>query len=292
MLNSPLTTPQFSRILWCAALLMLCCFSGCSNARMADDKGITKTENYNGRDYIFYTPIALAHSSSPLLIILHGGGGSAEWMQRHLSMEAMANRYGFKLAYLNGNPGERFFSHNMRTWNAGDCCGIAAAKQLDDVGYLTGFINHLVQQGEADASRISLLGHSNGAMMSYRYACSHSDKIAAVVAVSGTLSLALDGRQCQAQHLAILHVHGMEDENVPINGGTGKKSITKDIQFRAVADNTAIFRQAGADISVTLLPNTPHKLTTISENMAKNNGASLEETAARFINGKTSAANR
>jgi len=156
MLNSPLTTPQFSRILWCAALLMLCCFSGCSNARMADDKGITKTENYNGRDYIFYTPIALAHSSSPLLIILHGGGGSAEWMQRHLSMEAMANRYGFKLAYLNGNPGERFFSHNMRTWNAGDCCGIAAAKQLDDVGYLTGFINHLVQQGEADASRISL----------------------------------------------------------------------------------------------------------------------------------------
>jgi polyhydroxybutyrate depolymerase len=59
---------------------------------------------------------------------------------------------------------------------------------------------------------------SKGAMMAYRLALEASDMIAAIAAVSGPM--------CEEPHeaphpVAVVHIHGARDRNVPFEGGRG-----------------------------------------------------------------------
>lgn len=242
------------------------------------ETGKTTDAAYSGRDYILYTPQTLP-TKAPLLVVLHGGGGNANWMTRHLNMNDMADRYGFKVAYLNGTGTGGLLLNNMRTWNAGNCCGPAQKTNADDKGYIAGFIQMMVQQEHVDASRVFLTGHSNGAIMSYRMACEMRDKIAGIVAISGTVGV----DRCNAPGLPILHIHGANDPNVPVQGGEGKLRQTKGVHFRSLAENAAIMKAAGANYTLKLVPDAEHKIVSVDEELSKTTGASLPETIARFL---------
>lgn len=240
--------------------------------------GKTINADYAGRDYVLYKPASLA-ARPPLLLVLHGGGGNANWMTRHLDMNAMADRYGFMVAYLNGTGTGSLLLNNLRTWNAGSCCGPAVKTQSDDKGYIIGFIQLMAQQQNIDSARVYLTGHSNGAMMSYRMACEMRDKIAGIVAISGTVGV----DRCSAPALPVLHIHGTQDPNVPMQGGKGKLRQTKDVVFRSLAENAAMLQAAGARYTLLLVPEAEHKLTSIDETLEKTTGRTLPETIARFL---------
>lgn len=253
----------------------------CSLAPVAfASSGKTTDADYNGRDYVLYTPRPLG-TNAPLLIVLHGGGGNANWMTRHLNMNDMADRYGFKVAYLNGTGTGGLLLNNMRTWNAGSCCGPAQKTQSDDKGYIIGFIQMMVQHQKIDPARVYLTGHSNGAMMSYRMACEMRDIVAGIVAISGTVGV----DRCHAPDLPVLHIHGANDPNVPVQGGKGQLRQTKDVHFRSLADNSAILKAAGAQYALLLVPGAEHKITSIDETLEKTTGRTLPETIARFLFG-------
>ena len=58
--------------------------------------------------------------------------------------------------------------------------------------------------------------------MAYRLACELSDKIAAI----GVYAASLGVEPCQpAQPVSVMHVHGTADQNIPVNGGTGSRSL-------------------------------------------------------------------
>jgi polyhydroxybutyrate depolymerase len=96
---------------------------------------------------------------------------------------------------------------------------------VDDVGFIRAVVTAVVKDNAADPKRIYATGISNGGMMAYRLACEASDVFAAVAPVSAIQDL----QDCKpAQAVSVFHIHGEKDENVPIDGGVGKKALDQE----------------------------------------------------------------
>ena len=94
---------------------------------------------------------------------------------------AEADTAGFLLATPNGTRdrlGNRF-------WNATDACCDWFRTGVDDVAYLDAVIDEIAAGHPVDPARVFLVGHSNGAFMSHRYACDRSSRVAAIVTLAG-----------------------------------------------------------------------------------------------------------
>jgi polyhydroxybutyrate depolymerase len=91
-----------------------------------------------------------------------------------------------------------------------------------------------------DPERLYVTGMSNGAMMTYRLACESALPIAAIAPVAGTLTVACE----HPQRVSVLHLHGLADRNVPIDGGYGSGFAR--VSYRPVASGIAVFRSANA----------------------------------------------
>lgn len=178
-------------------------------AQSAAAADFTHNINVKGatRSFIVHVPDSLKDKKNlPLVIVMHGGGGEAEGIRRQTGMDAVADRNGFIVVYPEGTGGPAF--KNMRTWNAGLCCGTAVRDKVDDVSFISAMIDFLVQNYAVDKTRVYATGHSNGAMMSYRLACELSGKIAAIAPNSGQRVLA----DCHPKRpVAVLHIHGTAD---------------------------------------------------------------------------------
>ena len=160
-----------------------------------------------------------AGEAVPLVIGLHGGIGSGVQFADNSRFDKLAEANGFLVVYPDG-VGTGLGGDDLRTWNAGACCGSAARQDVDDVAFLSALIDELAGRYRIDADRTYALGHSNGAMMSYRLACELSDKIVAIGMVSGSRTL----DACEpSQPVSVIQVHGTGDQNVPIEGGTAAR---------------------------------------------------------------------
>jgi phospholipase/carboxylesterase len=114
-------------------------------------------------------------------------------------------------------PGHRwYFIDWERTPPAGDPAEMAESRDL-----LGRFVEEAVAGYGADASRVFLLGFSQGAIMSLCLLLSRPDLVRGAVAHSGRLAR-LAGGEASAQALAraeILLLHGEEDPVVPVTEG-------------------------------------------------------------------------
>lgn len=207
------------RLLLLLALVWLPTFA--APGAVAADPATTHTITVGGleRSYRLYRPPQLrAGASAPLVIALHGGGGSGALMERNSGLDRTADAHGFMVIYPDGS-GRR--TGRLLTWNAGDCCAYAQRKNVDDVGFIVALIDHAIAAHGADPTRVYLTGMSNGAMMAYRVAALHPQRIAALAAVSGTMDPSLVPRG----PLPVMHVHGTADRMVPYAGGRGERSF-------------------------------------------------------------------
>jgi polyhydroxybutyrate depolymerase len=161
------------------------------------------------RTYHLYRPPELAAATStPLVVVLHGGFGHGTGAERLYHWDAAARKHQFVVVYPDGIGA---------SWNAGTCCGAATRRNLDDVGFLSALVQRLEQEDGIDPRRVYVTGMSNGAMMTYRMACEAPFPIAAIGPVAGTLGVPCD----HARPTSVLHIHGSADRNVPFAGGVG-----------------------------------------------------------------------
>lgn len=162
------------------------------------------------RQYRVYVPQNHDDATpAPLLFMLHGGGGSGRQLQQRSSrMDAEADRTGMLVVYADG------FLH---TWNGGGCCGPAANRQVDDVGFLLAVLEDVADKVGVDRTRIYASGMSNGAIMAYALACAHPEVMAAIAPVAGTRMVACEGGGA----VPVMHIHGTRDKHVPWEGGRG-----------------------------------------------------------------------
>lgn len=196
-------------------------------------------------------------------------------------MDGVADANGFIVAYLNGTPASPVLPKQMRAWNAGGgCCASPAAKNVDDVGYITGATAYLAQKYGLNKRQAFVLGHSNGAVMANLLMCS-TNSFAAAVPFAGTLNVEV--KACpSARGANILAVHGTADANLPINGGPGTKGYT-DINWTSQAYTQGVFRASGAKYTLNALPGVDHPIANIDGYLIKSTGKGAALTAATFF---------
>lgn len=164
---------------------------------------------------------AAASGPLPVVVLLHGFTSNEDEVRTIGGWDEALLRRDFMLVTPGGLAG---------SWNAGNCCGIAHASQVDDVGYLADLITRIASRPDVDANRISLVGFSNGGLMMYRYLCADAGRIHAAVSVAGTRTV-----DCMPSTATpVLQVHGTADQTVPYQGGQGLVAAILGVNFAPV----------------------------------------------------------
>jgi polyhydroxybutyrate depolymerase len=191
--------------------------AGASAATLAPgDHEFTLTHGQLRRSYIVHVP-PQARIGEPLPAVLnfHGGGAHARAQKQYSRMDETADREGFIAVYPNGTGG---IGGRLLTWNAGACCGWAAASRVDDVGFAVVLLDDLAGRVPLDPERIYATGLSNGSMMAYRLAAEAAHRIAAVAGVAGAMTLP---RFAPASPVPVMHIHSVDDQRALYDGGLG-----------------------------------------------------------------------
>ena len=181
------------------ALLLLAASSLVVQAGSIDVNGVQRTFILDGA----------GARPKPLIIALHGGGGSAERFRERSGLAEEAIARGFAIVWPESDGGH---------WNDGrlDPRGRLVAAGEDEA-FLLNLVDQLVEQGIADKRRIYVTGHSNGGMMSFTMGCKHPGLFRAMAPVSANVPLPM---ACAGRGpIATLNVVGLGDRVVPFQGG-------------------------------------------------------------------------
>lgn len=166
------------------------------------------------RSAIIQMPEGAGEAPYPLVMIFHGGGGSATRMQNVSEDFARSLNYGgYVVAFMNGSA--RRNTRNLRTWNADHCCAHAADAEIDDAAYVNEVYNALTSRITINEDEVYLFGHSNGAMLAYRIASDLSFTPDALVIVSGAM---FADQPTISQSTSVLAIHTLDDETLSFTG--------------------------------------------------------------------------
>lgn len=188
-----------------AALLLGCTAVAPASADTLDPPGML---SFGG---IQRTYLVHAGSDRPngLVINLHGAGMTGAQQAAVTGYDAVADRYGFVVAYPDGID---------TTWADGRGASLPDRQGVDDVGFLAALIDRLTREYQIPPGRVLVTGMSAGAFMANRLVCERADLVTAIAPVAGTLGA---GLPCApSRPVSVMAVHGTADPVVPFDGGT------------------------------------------------------------------------
>jgi polyhydroxybutyrate depolymerase len=196
-------------------MILLMVFStGCIANRDSKDTERLGTEEmlHDGQERTYNIHVPSSYDPSvptPLVIALHAWGENAFIFEKRTGFSDKADEEGFIVIYPDGIK---------RSWNAGFCCGGALKNDVDDVGFIRALLEKTMNDYEINSSRIYVMGHSNGGMMSYTIGSELSDIVAAIGPVSGTIGT--DSRKISdPDHpVSVIALNGMNDPLVDYDG--------------------------------------------------------------------------
>jgi polyhydroxybutyrate depolymerase len=136
----------------------------------------------------------------PLVLDLHGSGGTPDGQARNSGFEMVAAREGFAVATLQADGG---------TWNVP-----VRDSRANDVAYVGDVIDHVATLVCTDLARVYATGFSGGGRMSSLLGCLLNARIAAIAPVSGLRWPA----PCAGRPIPVLTFHGLADEQNPYAG--------------------------------------------------------------------------
>jgi polyhydroxybutyrate depolymerase len=162
----------------------------------------------------------------PLVMMLHGAGGSSKNVLESTGWAEMGEEKGIVTVFPNGTPRDESkpesFSRNPQTWNSGATLSLssgessAIAKKIDDVGFLTQLVERVCRQLKIDRKRMYVAGHSNGAQMAYLFASRQSAMVAAVGVMAGH---SYADKKPLSSPVSLIQIVGDHDPFTPMAGG-------------------------------------------------------------------------
>ncbi len=160
---------------------------------------------------VLVAPENLVAGETPLIVSLHGFGGSSADQAVYVPLHERANIDGFALLLPNGmvdGEGNRF-------WNPTDECCDGGKSGEDDVAYLTELVEAARQMKEFGP--VYFFGYSNGGFMAHHMACKGLPGLRAVASLAGTSYV--EESSCEgAPAVSSLHIHGSEDDVILYDG--------------------------------------------------------------------------
>ena len=125
----------------------------------------------------------------PMVVMLHGGGGTAKAAIWETGWTEKADKEGFLAVFPNAlsrDPSRRSsFAKNPQLWNDGSGRFYPGHKAVDDIHFLTALLDDLATRFLVDKRRVFVTGFSNGASMSFLVGAQLSNRIAAIAPVAG-----------------------------------------------------------------------------------------------------------
>jgi len=154
------------------------------------------------------------NTPAPLIIGLHGYTAEAPYAQSYFELGKVADAKGILTVYPSGTKD----SNGYLFWNATPACCNFDSSTVDDEAYLLSIIDSVSKDYAVDPARIYIMGHSNGGFMAHRMACNQSDRIAAIVSISGaTFS---NPKSCKpTSPVNVLQIHSTNDDVITYTGG-------------------------------------------------------------------------
>jgi len=166
--------------------------------------------------YLIQEP-KIIHEKNPVLILLHGYGSNEEDLFSFatelpddcyvISVRAPYDLqpYGHAWYAIHFDADENKFSDNVQA--------------KESVELIASFIDEIVKQYPIDTKNVTLIGFSQGAILSYATALTYPEKIAKVVALSGyfnqdILPEVIDTKAIS--HLKFFVSHGSVDQVIPV----------------------------------------------------------------------------
>lgn len=199
-------------------LTLAVCAMGVSAAdRVPSNTVFTVTSDGVERELILRAqPIG---TPQPLVLIFHGGGGSAQFMARRSSSFAdLLLSRGYAVAFMNGSS--RRDGQNLRTWNGAHCCAYAMTAKIDEGDYIDQAIATIAAQATVDRSRIFLMGHSNGGMVAYRWPATLRTKVRGIVVISSAM---FADQPTILQGISAFLIHTRDDDNIAFDASFAPK---------------------------------------------------------------------
>ncbi|MBR8836030.1 MAG: hypothetical protein DSM106950_18905 [Stigonema ocellatum SAG 48.90 = DSM 106950] len=151
------------------------------------------------RTFYLYTPKSYnSRRGMPLVLVLHGHGGSGRSIAHTSRFNSLAEQKGFIVVYPDGIDQE---------WSL-----------RDDVSFVDALIDHVKEIRNIDSHRIYAVGFSKGGILTQALACRLPNKIAAFASVAGALPVRLKGNCQPRSPVSMLMINGTNDRSVRYEG--------------------------------------------------------------------------
>ncbi|HXS80911.1 MAG TPA: PHB depolymerase family esterase, partial [Gammaproteobacteria bacterium] len=144
----------------------------------------------------------------PLVLDLHGSGGTADRQAETSRFETLAAGEGVLVATLQA-------AAEGNRWNVP-----ITSERPDDVRYVSDVIDDVAKRACTDERRVFATGFSGGARMSSLLACKLGDRIAAIAPMSG---LRWPGG-CEGRAVPVLTFHGLADPQNTYDGHVASRA--------------------------------------------------------------------
>ena len=178
--------------------------TGASSCDLPHGSGVSSQQLVSGqrqRAYRLFVPPGYdGHLRLPLVLDLHGSGGTSADQAENSGFEKLAATERFIVATLDAEGGR---------WNVP-----VQDNRADDVAYVGDVITHVAARVCTDDTRVYATGFSGGGRMTSLLGCRLGSRIAAIAPVSG---LRFPG-PCNGRPVPVLTFHGLADPQNPYDG--------------------------------------------------------------------------
>lgn len=190
-----------------------------------------QTLDINGRSVDVVAPANFNTSTKfPVVFFLHGLGGDKNSFQVP-GVAELVTASQIIAVFPEGSPSPT----GGRAWNSFTATNIVL-NGVDDVAHLTAVRDRILADAgaAADASKVFSIGFSNGASMNLKMVKNTNVFKSVVIGAMTEESGANGSIPATASKVPMLWMHGMADQVVPYNGGTGVGGVL--VSFEPVVD--------------------------------------------------------
>lgn len=192
------------------AILLLAALIGAPARAQTGSSAGTLVHDGLTREFLVYVPTTV-RTPAPLVIVLHGGGGTAEGFRAETGFDSVADANGFIVVYPQGVS---------REWNERRGSGMTVrSSSADDVGFIGALIDHLSAIYPIDPARVYAMGISNGGFMALRLACDIGERLAGIGVVAAQFTEDMRAECAPGKPLRTAFINGTDDPIIPYDGG-------------------------------------------------------------------------